>query len=205
MSVLFIDSSYDISLGLLNEAGQWHDFRSFRGHRASHTLQAEAHKLLQGAQVNLKELKGVVSLAGPGFYTGLRLSEGFADVTSFFQIPHYSFYSYEIPSWLGEERGTWITKAYRGEYFLYDWDATGGRTKLLSTRELEVFTTAKPMYFHSETSLDERLLPLVASAKSTLDLLRTDPMKIFNHVLGAKLHRESYYFRAPEDEFRMNP
>lgn len=203
MSLLFIDSSYDITLGLLDENLGWHDLRAFRGQRASSTLQTETHRLLKDFKIQVQSLKGVVSVAGPGFYTGLRLSEGFSDVTSFFGIPHYSFYSHEIPHWLGYAKGTWITKAYRGEYFFYEWSGDSGKVRLLESKDL--YSPEGDIFIHSETSLDEKLRPLAKAALSTSELLKNEPKKIFTHVIKENLTRESYYFRAPEDEFRMNP
>jgi tRNA threonylcarbamoyladenosine biosynthesis protein TsaB len=203
LSVLFIDSSYDITLGLLDEGMEWLDFRIFRGQRASSTLQTETHKLLKDFQKQMSDLKRVVTIAGPGFYTGLRLSEGFSDVTSFFNIPHNSFYTYEIPFMTGVQEGMWVTKAYRGEYFIYEWKGHEGKGKLLEAKDLSV--PHAQVFIHSEISLDEKLRPLTTSAVSTLDLLKKHPKLIFNKVLGQDLKRESYYFRAPEDEFRMNP
>jgi len=203
LSLLFIDTSYDITLGLLDENLGWHDLRAFRGQRASSTLQTETHRLLKDFNIQMKSLKGIVSVAGPGFYTGLRLSEGFADVTSFFGIPHCSFYSHEIPRWLGHDKGTWVTKAYRGEYFFYEWAGDTGNVRLLESKEL--YLPEGKVFIHSDTSLDERLKPLAAQALSTSELLKNEPKKIFSHVISENLKRESYYFRAPEDEFRMNP
>ena len=203
MSLLFIDSSYDITLGLLDEKLGWHDLRVFRGQRASSTLQTETHRLLSDFKIPMNTLKGVVSIAGPGFYTGLRLSEGFSDVTSFFGIPHYSFYSYEIPFWLGHNSGTWVTKAYRGEYFFYDWSGDTGKVRLLESKDL--YLPEGKVFIHSETSLDDKIRPMVPETISTADLLRENPVTIFTHVLKENLKKESYYFRAPEDEFRMNP
>lgn len=201
MSVLFIDSSYDITLGLLNEKYEWLDFRTFRGQRASNTLQTETFRLLKEMGVGMKDLSAVVTIAGPGFYTGLRLSEGFADVTKFFQIPHYSFYSHEIPGWLGHHDSAWVTKAYRGEYFIYQ----DGQQKLIETKDLADLKLPTEVFIHSETALDEKLRAIAGNAKSTLELLKESPRKIFKHVFHEKLIRESFYFRAPEDEFRMNP
>lgn len=204
MSVLFIDSSYDITLGLLNGDMGWHDLRLFQGQKASATLQTETHRLIKDFDLEMKDLSGIVSVAGPGFYTGLRLSEGFADVTKFFSIPHYSFYSYEIPMWLAHGQGTWLTKAYRGEYFIYQWKGDKSEIKLVSSKDLSQLKIEGQVFIHSEKSLDEQLLPFTADAISTSDLIKKSPENIFNVVMKG-LQRESYYFRAPEDEFRMNP
>lgn len=205
MSVLFIDSSYDITLGLLDEGMEWLDFRIFRGHRASSTLQTETHRLLKDFNKKMNDLTRVVTIAGPGFYTGLRLSEGFSDVTSFFNIPFNSFYTYDIPSITGVPKGAWVTKAYRGEYFIHEWKDGEGKSRLLEAKDLSTLSLDGQVYIHSDISLDEKLKPYALNAHSTSDLLKEHPKKIFHHVLGKNLKCESFYFRAPEDEFRMNP
>lgn len=206
MSVLYIDTSYDITLGLLDENLGWQDLRNFRGQKVSHTIQTETHRLLADYKTSLSKLTAVVSNAGPGFYTGLRFSEGFADVLSFFQIPHYSFYSYELPYWLGHPKGNWLTKAYRGEYFSYVWDGAVSSKRLLSVKELQDLKPDLPFFIHAETALDDQLKALITDrAISTSEMLQGHSQKIFGKVLAEKLQRESYYFRAPEDEFRTNP
>lgn len=205
MSALYVDTSYDITLGLLDENLEWLDLRTFRGQRASNTLQTEAFRILSDHHKKFRDLSSVISIAGPGFYTGLRLSEGFSDVASFFKLPHYSFYSYEIPHWLGVTEGTWITKAYRGEYFTYYWNGEITSKKLLSSKELESFQAPGKLFIHSDTALDENLRSLASGAVSTNDLMGDQPAKVFSSVIGEKIQRDSYYFRAPEDEFRMNP
>ncbi len=206
MSVLYIDTSYDITLGLLDENLGWQDLRNFRGQKVSHTIQNETHRLLKDFQTSLSKVTAVVSNAGPGFYTGLRFSEGFSDVLNFFQIPHYSFYSYELPFWLGHVKGNWLTKAYRGEYFSYTWDNHSSQKSLLSVKELTNLNTAVPFFVHAETALDEQLKALINDkAISTSEMLQDLSHAIFSKVLAEKLQRESYYFRAPEDEFRTNP
>ena len=184
---------------------RWIDFRRFQSAKASSTLQVESHKLLHDYSVDPKNLKSLVTVAGPGFYTGLRLSEGFADVFSFFQIPHYSFYSFEIPKWCGVRSGVWMTKAYRGEYFFHHWDEGSRKNVLISSSELEEYL--KPLehlYIHSDTSLDEKSRNLISKSESSIELLRTNPNTIFQNIFDQKIKQESYYFRAPEDEFKVS-
>lgn len=204
MSVLFLDSSYDISLGLLSEDLSWRDFRTFKGQRASSTLQTETHRLLKDFHLKARDLSKLVTLAGPGFYTGLRLSEGFTDVTSFFGISRFSFYSYEVPELLGVSEGTWLTKAYRGEYFAYVWKEGENRRELLSVKDLESFRPTGEVFIHSESSLDEKLTPFTNDARKTIDLIRNSSQELFKKIIDQKLSRESFYFRAPEDEFRTS-
>ncbi len=200
LALLYIDSTYDISLGLLDENYKWISFKSFPGQKASQVLQAETWKLLEVAKIHPQKLTGIVTTSGPGFYTGLRLSEGFADVLKFFGVPHYSFYSYEVPAWCGVDDGEWFTKAYRGEYFIYTWDKNKNSSKLITVKEL---LPMGKVYIHSQSSLDEKAQ--IGSSISTLELIKEFPEKVFARVINEKLSREAFYFRAPEDEYKVNP
>lgn len=184
---------------------KWSDFRRFIGQRASSTLQKETHKLLTDFDIKPSELRGIVTVAGPGFYTGLRLSEGFSDVFKFFQIPHYSFYTYSLPAWCGVVQGVWFTKAYRGEYFLHHWNGVTFENKLITAADLaENLKLEALVYIHSDASLDDKSRPLLQKTIETNSLLQQHPELIFKKVLADKLSCESFYFRAPEDEFRVS-
>jgi tRNA threonylcarbamoyladenosine biosynthesis protein TsaB len=206
LSILFVDSTYDITLGLLDDGLRWVDFRRHFGMKASTVIQKEASDILETFNLNPEKLSAVVSVNGPGFYTGLRLSEGFSDVFGFFGVPTYAFYSYEIPRWCGVKTGSWFTRAYRGEYFLYHWDLEESGSVLLGSKELpDRLLPGVQYYVHSESSLDEQSLRLLTRPVSTVELLKSNPELVFDKVLKNKLKREIFYFRAPEEEFKANP
>ncbi len=174
------------------------------GQKASAIIQRKAYELIKKHGLDWEALSGVITVNGPGFYTGLRLAEGFSDVFSFFQIKQFSFYSYEIPHWCGHLTGTWFTKAYRGEYFFYQWSNDESSTMLKTVKELPGSITGDQYFIHSIGSLDEMSLGLIKNPIKTHELLRLYPQKIFSHVIKG-LQREPFYFRAPEDEFKANP
>jgi tRNA threonylcarbamoyladenosine biosynthesis protein TsaB len=204
--MLFIDSTYNLTLGLLDEGYSWLELAHHAGQKSSAILQKEVYSVCSHHNLKLKDVEGIISIAGPGFYTGLRLSEGFADILKFMQIPNYSFYSYEIPFWLGHEEGVWMTKAYRGEYFFHHWKGEDSYNKLVTNNELpDYMASLDKVFIHSPTSMDELSLGLVKSFDSTFDLLKASPEAVFKKVVELKLNRDSYYFRAPEDEFRVSP
>lgn len=164
-------------------------------------LQKEAYDVCRSAGIRPKDLKGVITCAGPGFYTGLRLSEGFADIFRIFNVPCYSYYSYEVPRLCGHESGVWVTKAYRGEYFFHEWDADSSRNVLISAAELPAHLDKfERLFIHSPGAMDKELKNIIL----TIDLLKQKPKTIFSEFVRTKAHRDSYYFRAPEDEFRVS-
>lgn len=204
MSYLFIDSTYDLILGVLDDGLNWLSFERVTGIKASTVIQSRSQELLLNHNLDAQDLKGVITVNGPGFYTGLRLAEGVADVFEFFGVKKYSFYSYEIPLWCGEDKGHWFTKAYRGEYFIYSWDKSKSEKHLYSAKELPSIITEKRYFIHSETSLDQVSTALIEDPVHTVEMLRNYPQKIFSEAMKGPF-REPFYFRAPEDEFKANP
>lgn len=200
MALLFADTTYDIHLGLLSDDLRWMEFRSERGQKASAILQRQVYDLCSAHGLSVRELKGLVTCAGPGFYTGLRLSEGFADIFRFFNLSTHSFYSYDVPRFTGVESGAWVTKAYRGEYFFHTWKGDAGENKLVTDKELPtILAGLEHVYVHTPGAMDRDL----QSFTSTMELLKAKP-EVFAKILSAE-PRESFYFRAPEDEFKVNP
>lgn len=204
MSYLYVDSTYDLSLGVLDDDLNWLAFESHSGVKASAIIQDRTAHLLHQLDLKIPNLAGVISVSGPGFYTGLRLSEGFADVLGFFGVRLYSFYSYEVPLWSGFQQGTWFTKAYRGEYFIHRWEGSTWSNELVSASDLAGALTGTQFFIHSNASLDSISTPLILNPVATSVLIREAPRSVFAEVLKGQT-REPFYFRAPEDEFRVNP
>lgn len=207
MASLFIDSTYDVTLGILDESQGWIQFEKFANQKASAIIQTETHNLLQTAGLKISDIDSVVTVAGPGFYTGLRLSEGFADVFLFSGKKHYSFMTYDIPKWIGIKSGVWMTKAYRGEYFFHLWDGDNARNELVSVKELEGFlknVDKSHFYIHSDSAIDDFSRAFLSSPLTTVDLLKTHSKQIFSQIIKLNSKVDSYYFRAPEDEFKVS-
>ena len=207
MTCLFIDSTYDVTLGILDDDLSWNKFEYFSGQKASSVIQKEAHRLLNSSALKISDISSIISVAGPGFYTGLRLSEGFSDVLLFFGIKHYSFLSYNIPFLAGIKSGTWMTKAYRGEYFFHFWDEHTSRNELVAAKELEAFlqnVDKSNFYIHSDSAIDDFSRGLIPASYSTYDLLKEKSQIIFPIILHTQSKVDSYYFRAPEDEFKVS-
>lgn len=202
MAYLFVDSTYDLTLGLLKDDFSWAKFVQFPNLKASEILQLETLHLCQEAGIEVNDLEGVIHIAGPGFYTGLRLSEGFVDVLKFSGIKSYAVYTYELLPYLGVNSGYWITKAYRGEYFIHQVEKQ--ENLLIASKELKDFVVDKsPFYIHSDKAIDDLGRECLVNATATTKLLEQNP-KALKVVIENNLKRESYYFRAPEDEFRTS-
>ena len=194
-------------MGVLNDELGWVQFQRFQNQKASAIIQKETYDLLEKSGLKTKDIKAVITVAGPGFYTGLRLSEGFADVFIFNGQQHFSFLSYEIPALTGVVSGTWMTKAYRGEYFFHRWNGKESRNELVAAKDLEAFikhADKSQFYIHSDAAIDEICRNLIPEPQTTFELLKHHPKDIFPAILKSKSKVDSFYFRAPEDEFKVS-
>lgn len=204
MAHLFVDSTYDLALGLLKDDFSWAKFSQFPNQKASEILQLETLNLCNEAGIEVRDLKSVICVSGPGFYTGLRLSEGFVDVLKFSGISSYSFYSYEILNFLDIEKAHWVTKAYRGEYFIHAKNGEESENILIPSKELKDFVVDKSnFYIHSDKAIDDLGRECMPGAISTLELIQKHP-EVLKTIIEKNIQRESFYFRAPEDEFRTS-
>ena len=207
MIKLFIDTSYDVFIGLLNSQGKWEGHTILKGFKASQILQKEIYQLLQEKNLTVSAIDSVITSSGPGFYTGMRLSEGVADVFKLKGLPHFSYYNFMIPKWYGHKSGLWMTKAYRGEYFFYLWSETKEEKFLLQSKELESYFSQWrklniPFFIHQESAIDEKLKVFVPHYTETVHLVESTPGILYQAVVNNNIQEPSYYFRAPEDEFR---
>ena len=204
MALLFLDTTYDVFLGVLDDKYSWLGFKQFSGKKASVVIQKETFNLCHELGLKVKDLNGVITIAGAGFYTGLRLSEGFADIFKAFKIPSYNLYSHEIPKLAGVVSGVWVTKAYRGEYLFSYW-GDFQKTELVTASDItQKIQAEKIIYIHSQSALDELAIRSLNVSISTAELIQKKP-EILEKVVVENWKRESYYFRAPEDEFKVNP
>ena len=80
------------------------------------------------------------------------------------------------------------------------------KSELFAAKDVEIKLKelTLPLYIHSESALDTLSIGLVKNFVSTSDLLKRSSEVIFKQILETKPNRESFYFRAPEDEFRVS-
>ncbi len=197
MSSLFLDTSYDQILGLLDEEKSWIESKTFEGQKLTGIIHSDLHAILSRNSISPLDLKAVFYCAGPGFYTGLRVAYGIADIFRLHNIPILSFYSYLIPRLVGHVNYKWITKAYRGEVFVYD--SSTDRIDLLLEKDLVNFQFEGDVFTHTPTSIDEKILALFPRVKFSQELLIKNPELIFGSV---KSEEKIYYFRPLDEEYK---
>lgn len=178
MYSLFLDTTAGLTVGLLDDQFAWMAYESSNEKRPSEHIHEKIFFMLSKFNLQLNHLR-VITVAGPGSYTGMRLSEGFSDIVSWSGVKILSFYHFEVPKFTGISSGRWMTNAFKNQIFSYQWDPKGSSTELL-------LECSDPDAF---------------SIEKTRELIYTNPTLIFSKVVQLNEKKESYYFRTLEEEF----
>jgi tRNA threonylcarbamoyladenosine biosynthesis protein TsaB len=178
MYSLFLDTTQGLTVGLLDENWAWIFYEATDEKKPSEVIHEKIFSMLKLYGLELKNLR-LFTIAGPGSYTGMRLSEGIATITSWAGIEVYSFYHFEVPGFCGVEAGCWTTNAFKNQIFSYQWDEHKSSTQLLSV------------------SNNENAFSII----QTRELIHLNPIEIFSKVLFLNHKKETYYFRTLEEEF----
>lgn len=202
MSTLFIDTSYNQTIGLLGNEGTWTARKTLIGQKSSSILHAELHTLLLSEGKKPADITNVLYVAGPGFYTGLRIAHGLADMLRIEGRTLRNFYNFEIPRLLGVAEYTWVTKAYRGEIFVHKCTLESDETVLLSEKEFMARAWNGTVYIHHTSALDAVMNEKIPQALSTEELMFDRIQEIVGAVKHTSRVRDLYYFRPPEEEFK---
>lgn len=199
MTALFFDTTNSIKLGLLDDGLSWISYESHPSKKASQAIHGLIHDLLEKNDLKLKDVKKIYKIAGPGSYTGMRVSEGMSQIFEWNQFKNISFYHYDISQILNPEEGIWAAKAFKNEYFIYEWDKDSCHNKIISYEEAKkLFSTSKKkIYSYEEDSLEELAIKCV----STSCLLKEKSAIILKGIDLIIEDRPLFYFRSIEEEF----
>lgn len=190
---LFIDTTHNLSLGLLKESFSWLEFKKIETKKSSQLLHASVYDLLLKYDIELENLKAVIAVAGPGSYTGMRVSDGFTKVLAQEGMTNLSFYSYEVPRILGVGKGVFISKAFKGEFFVHQWG--GGEEEEKRVVDIKNYKNK----FDSIYSFDSEL-----GNTEIINLIESKPEVLFKHIVENGVKRELLYYRSLEEEFKSH-
>lgn len=195
MHSLFVDSTSGLVIGLLDSNYTWVEYMSLDEKKPSEIIHFEIFNLLKRHNLKLSDMQCFVS-SGPGSYTGMRLSEGLAQIFELSNTPVFSFYHFDVPGLSGVTKGFWATNAFKGQVFIYNWNGDVVEKHLINKDAFEIENVE--CGFTLDTSTD----PLFLNLTSTKNLIREKAFEIFSKVCAKKLRKEPYYFRSLDEEFR---
>jgi tRNA threonylcarbamoyladenosine biosynthesis protein TsaB len=207
MTTLYIDSSDQLTIGVLSENFEWKDFSVYTSKKTASLIHAHIFEMLKKIDLKIKDIDRVIFAAGPGSYTGMRLSFGSTSIFEWQGIKINSFYHFEVPKLLGEEMGYWVSWAFKGEYFQYEWNGEENSYSLKDKSEFSkipqnsleaYYTNFNKSFFNGLKSVDD------ISFKETSRMIYSNAPKLFSTIVDLDLKRDPYYYRPLEKEFKAS-
>lgn len=198
---LYLDTTFGATIGLLKADFTWKDYLENSDQKTASLIHSSIDQLCQKNQVQIKSLKGLIQVSGPGGYTGLRVSDGMSQTFAWMGFATYSFYHYEVLSLLSIHEGRWMANAFKGELFIFD-----QKNKSYSLmKEKDWF--ANP---HSAQLYTNYFSAFSPTAKSQLNssqfietsrLIKDNSPAIFSKIVNEARKREIFYYRPIDQEF----
>lgn len=205
MAYLFVDSTNNLTVGILNKDFSWMQYETIESNKTSQVLHSKINELLNSEKVDVQKLLGIITMAGPGSYTGMRLSEGLSQIFDWQGINSFSFYHFDIPSFFNLKKFIFISNAFKNEYFI--------KTVNCGTEEIGLFKKDEvkkrlqnaleenfPIY--SNNNLSEEFE--VSNWIKTFEQIQKESSSIFKYVIENKMKKDIYYYRPVEVEFKSN-
>jgi tRNA threonylcarbamoyladenosine biosynthesis protein TsaB len=178
MHSLFLDTTQGLTVGLLDRDFSWVFYEYSDEKKPSEIIHDKLYFILNKFNLSIENVQ-FISIAGPGSYTGMRLSEGVSTILEWGGLKIFSLYHFEVPYLTGIESGRWVTNAFKNQVFLYEWNGEESKTTLLA----------------------ECLDTEVYSLEKTRELILLHSRRIFPLVVQQDKFKETYYFRTLEEEF----
>lgn len=192
---LFIDSTVNVTVGLLGKDFSWIEYKYIESKKSSALLHYEMDSILKKNGVDIENISGLIYVSGPGSYTGMRVSEGIAQIMAWQNIVTYSLYHFDIPEYAGMSPGYFVSKAFKGEAFVCMTDSEKKELIPMSTLAESV---KGHIVYSNENDLD------LSSVESTATIIKKYPQRVFKHIVSNNIKKEVYYYRDLEQEFSRN-
>ncbi len=201
MNYLFLDTTTNLKIGLLDSNFKWKKLLNLETKKPSEVIHKYIYDLLQEFQLKIKDINTVITCAGPGSYTGMRLSEGIVQILEFEGVNVTSFYHFELPSFNESNKEyLFATTAFKGEYYLYHYINGKIDKKLILKDELKSFLNDHYKNITQKFTLNAD--ELLTNFDSTSSLIVDKPEIYFPKIKDRNLKQAAYYFRTIEEEFK---
>jgi len=205
MPSLFIDTTDNVVVGVLSDQYKFLEIKNIGNRKSSKEIHGIIYESLKKHGLELSNINSLFLISGPGSYTGMRVGEGIAQIVEWQSIPTYSFYHFQIPFFLGKLSGTWISNAFKSEYYMYSWNKNENKSILIKEEDIEkkikdlkaknenIYVKFKDSIKHSNDKYIE-----------TSSMIVNFDSKLFLEVIKQKKREEPYYYRSLEKEFKKS-
>lgn len=218
--LLFIDTSYESILALYDQ-GKVLSAVELGKIKSTDALHIEIHKILTDSQLKFSDIQSVLTIAGPGFYTGLRVAEGIGSTLTVLGKKHFSFYHYQWPYYLIDQKilkkpqkgnYVWVANGFKGQIFTathpFDKEEScklfhsfSDFKNYLSSQinqEFAIWTYNKEALGFVLDDLDSHEFVIHETQNQFIENLEL----IIKWQLQCQRHNPIYYFRHSDEEFK---
>lgn len=200
MAYLFIDTTSNLKIGILSEDCRWIELHHLEEKKPSEVIHKIIYESLLKHDLSLDKITKVIACAGPGSYTGMRLSEGIVQVLELSGIHTLTFYHFDLPLFLGIKKYIWVATAFKGEYFIFQYDQ-GNISKTLVLRENLAEALNQYKEFEKYALVTDPLYS--EDFKFTSQEIVDKPEKYIPKVIERDQRDQAYYYRTVEEEFKI--
>lgn len=192
---LFIDTTKDITLGVLDQEFNWLQYDYYHAAKGSAQIHAYIHEACRRQNIKTADLDGLVQVAGPGSYTGMRVSDGVSQIFNWQNFKTYGFYHYDVPLILGHQKGVWVANAFKGELFCCRWQGENITKELVDTDKFDISGDEDIYTSFKDDKLDGDLI-------YTSELIKNNSKKVFSYIISNNIKKELYYYRSIDQEYK---
>lgn len=204
MVSVFVDTSFFLTVGILNEKWEWVEYKKISDTKSSAIIHRLIHDLLEKNGLSVKDIGRIIQVAGPGSYTGVRLAEGLSQIFALNGIEVSSFYHFDVPRYLGVRNGLWMVKAHKGELFVHKWDGDKEENELIKEKDIDQYLSNENLYTHYESSFDllkKKMGITDLSFKETGTMIEKNSSSLFDTIVSQDIRKGPFYFRSIDQEF----
>jgi tRNA threonylcarbamoyladenosine biosynthesis protein TsaB len=211
MNILFLDTTHNLSVGILNEKFEWRDYRYFNQGKSATKLHQSLHDLFKDHNLKLKDFDLAVQVAGPGSYTGMRVSDGFFQTLKLFGMKTHSIYHFDVLQLLNIENAQWIANAFKGEIFSFKHHQGTGVQNLYLEKEFisdieqnSFLNSSLNLYTHFNDAFSPtfKLWAQDKKIQETSELIKIHSQKVFSQITSLNIEKSLFYYREIDQEFK---
>jgi tRNA threonylcarbamoyladenosine biosynthesis protein TsaB len=204
MADLFLDTSDHLIVGVLDDNRKWLEYFERPIKKSSGDIHRVVNDLLSKNALELGKIGQLFLVSGPGSYTGMRLSEGIAQILEWQGIAVNSFYHFDVPKFCGENRGIWLSSAFKGEYFVHRWDGEESENILCSKDDVENLLGKYSKYYSHFSSWFTDIFTNFAPPYLSSEMLREKADDVLELVKLGGMRVKPFYYRPEDKEFKTN-